>query len=142
MTDHELEIDVERELEREATAATSRIGVSADSGVVMLSGYVASAVEKDAVESATARVPGVVAIANELVVNPYIDTLPCDSEIALRCADAIREQRFDDAVRFVVSRRWVTLEGTVPQDYQRRAAELAVKHLRGVVGVTNNVQLT
>jgi len=140
MTDHELEIAVEREIEHDATA-TARIGVSADDGVVMLSGYVTTSAEKAAAEAAVTCVPGVVAIANELVVDPYIDALPCDSEIALRCADAIRDQQFEDAVRFVVSHRWVTLEGTVLRDHQRRAAELAVKHLRGVVGVTNNVQL-
>jgi osmotically-inducible protein OsmY len=41
-----------------------------------------------------------------------------------------------------VSKGWVTLEGTVEWDYQRRAAERVVRSISGVRGVTNliNVQ--
>ena len=34
---------------------------------------------------------------------------------------------------------WVTLEGTVDWQYQKALAESAVKKLRGVLGVTNNI---
>jgi osmotically-inducible protein OsmY len=35
---------------------------------------------------------------------------------------------------------WVTLEGTVDWPYQRVLAESVVKSLRGVVGITNNIE--
>jgi osmotically-inducible protein OsmY len=36
---------------------------------------------------------------------------------------------------------WVTLEGTVDWQYQKSLAESAIKKLRGVVGITNNITL-
>jgi osmotically-inducible protein OsmY len=45
----------------------------------------------------------------------------------------------DDKVRPIVKNGWIALEGTVDWQYQRRAAESAVKNLIGVKGVTNNV---
>jgi osmotically-inducible protein OsmY len=43
------------------------------------------------------------------------------------------------AVRVAADGGWITLSGTLTWDYQRRAAELAVRHLDGVTGVTNDV---
>jgi osmotically-inducible protein OsmY len=40
-----------------------------------------------------------------------------------------------------VKNGWVTLEGTVEWQYQKNLAESAVKKLKGVVGVTNNIQV-
>ena len=37
------------------------------------------------------------------------------------------------------SQGWVTLEGTVEWYYQKEAAERAVRPVRGVKGVTNNI---
>jgi osmotically-inducible protein OsmY len=37
---------------------------------------------------------------------------------------------------------WVTLRGEVEHDYQRRAAERAVRYLEGVRGVTNLITVT
>jgi osmotically-inducible protein OsmY len=42
-------------------------------------------------------------------------------------------------VKALVSHGWVTLEGTVEWHYQKEAAELAVRHVRGVRGVINSI---
>lgn len=47
----------------------------------------------------------------------------------------------DDAVTVRVSKGWVTLEGQLGWEYQRRAAEADVRKLSGVVGVTNQITL-
>jgi hypothetical protein len=47
----------------------------------------------------------------------------------------------DGAVRARVHSGWVTLEGEVELDDQRRAVERLVRDLRGVLAVTNDVQL-
>jgi osmotically-inducible protein OsmY len=44
-------------------------------------------------------------------------------------------------IHVTVSRGWVTLTGEVEWEYQRRAAERAVRRLSGVRGVTNQISL-
>jgi osmotically-inducible protein OsmY len=41
----------------------------------------------------------------------------------------------------VADKGWLTLEGTVEWNYARERAESAVKHIRGVKGVTNAITL-
>jgi osmotically-inducible protein OsmY len=43
----------------------------------------------------------------------------------------------DEQIKITVADGWVTLEGKVSHDYQRRTALTVVQHLTGVVGVTN-----
>jgi osmotically-inducible protein OsmY len=45
------------------------------------------------------------------------------------------------AVTARVQDGWITLEGAVKSQYQRKAAEFSVRHLTGVVGVTNAISL-
>ena len=45
------------------------------------------------------------------------------------------------AVRVRVQGGWIKLTGTVTWEYQRRAAERAVRFLQGVTGVTNDIAL-
>jgi len=40
-----------------------------------------------------------------------------------------------------VKNGWVTLEGTVDWQYQKNLAESSAKKLKGVLGVTNNIQV-
>jgi osmotically-inducible protein OsmY len=40
-----------------------------------------------------------------------------------------------------VEKGWLTLEGDVPWDYQRRAAERAVRNLPGLLGVSNLITI-
>ncbi len=44
-----------------------------------------------------------------------------------------------DKVKVVVSSGWVTLEGEVEWQYQKDAAESAVRYLTGVKGLSNNI---
>ncbi len=46
-----------------------------------------------------------------------------------------------DRIQVTVKDGWVTLEGTVDWQFQRTLAESAVKKLRGVVGITNSIQV-
>src|SRR5260221_12968729 len=36
---------------------------------------------------------------------------------------------------------WMTLDGQVEYDYQRREVERMVRHVRGVIGITNTITL-
>ncbi len=44
-----------------------------------------------------------------------------------------------DQIKIIVSKGWIRLEGEVEWQYQKDAAEEAVRYLRGVVGVSNLV---
>ncbi len=46
-----------------------------------------------------------------------------------------------DKVTVTVRNGWVTLEGTVDWQYQRKLAEDSAKKIRGVMGITNNIAL-
>lgn len=119
--------------------ATDDIAVAVKDGVVTLSGFVRSYFEKDAAEKAVKRVYGVKGVANNIEVkSAWTKT---DPEIA---RDAVHEIDSHvslpaDKIKVSVQSGWVTLEGTVDWQYQKTLAESAVKKLRGVIGVTNNI---
>jgi osmotically-inducible protein OsmY len=48
----------------------------------------------------------------------------------------------DDAVQVKVQKGWVTLTGKLEWQFQRTEAEDAVRRLAGVMGVTNNIELS
>ena len=144
MNDKELRQLVLDELEYEPSLDAADIGVTAENGVVTLSGYVTDYLQKVAAERAAWRVKGVRAIAQKIEVRLAGDKRQHDDEIAQRILDifawnsAVPEKK----IRAKVSDGWVTLSGEVDWHYQRNAAESAVRKLSGVKGVTNAIQLT
>jgi osmotically-inducible protein OsmY len=117
------------------------IAVAVKDGVVTISGFVNSYWEKDAAEKAAKRVYGVKAVANDIEVkSPWSRT---DPEIAREAVQEIQSHVSlpADKIKITVRKGWVTLEGTVPWQYQKALAESAVKKLRGVIGVTNNIEV-
>ena len=125
----------------EAGINADHIGVAVDSGVVTLSGYVGSYVEKRAAVDATKRVKGVRAVADEIEVRYAYDKKSADDEIAKRIVSVIAwdVELPKNAVQAVVRDGWVTLSGTVEWNYQRRGAEDDVRKLSGVRGITNEI---
>lgn len=138
-TDAQLRADIQAELEWDPAITSTDVGVIVDHGVVTLTGHLGSCAEKLAVERAAQRVGGVKALAVETSVKLAAGLERTDADIAQAVARAlewnVRVPR--DAVRPMVERGWVTLAGEVEWDYQRRAAESAVRNLLGVTGVTN-----
>jgi osmotically-inducible protein OsmY len=118
----------------------SLIGVSAREGVVTLSGYVDSYVEKLAAERSCRRLYGVRTVANELKVKLAVERI--DPEIARATLDALKNH-VDVPLGIAVTVRngFVTVFGTVEWMYQKIAAERAVKCLRGVKGIFNQITL-
>jgi osmotically-inducible protein OsmY len=140
-SDSELRTQVERELEWEPSVDAHRIGVTVEAGVVTLTGEVRSYAEKWKAERTVERVKGVRAIANELAV--HLTSERSDTDLAKAASDALRSNISvpSERVTVKVEKGWVTLEGDVPWDYQRRAAERAVRNLPGVRGVSNLITI-
>jgi osmotically-inducible protein OsmY len=119
------------------------IAVAVKNGVVTLTGFVRSYNDKWEAERAVKRVAGVLGVANDLEVRlPAIDERP-DPEIARDAVTAIKNQLpFSyDRIKVIVKNGWVTLEGEAEWNYQREAAEAAVRRVRGIKGITNKIEL-
>jgi osmotically-inducible protein OsmY len=141
VSDRELRKDVLDELEFEPSIDASKIGVAVRDGVVTLSGHVTSYGQKVAAERATRRVKGVRAVAQEIEVRLPQDSVIADDEIAKRAANMLKWNSMlpSDAIKLTVNQGWITLSGEVDWQYQRSAAEDAVRPLPGVVAVINNL---
>jgi osmotically-inducible protein OsmY len=140
-SDAALREDVMFELKYDPKIASPDIAVAVKDGVVTLTGYASSYWEKDAAEKAAKRVYGVKAVANDIQVKLGITRT--DPEIA---RDAVHELESHvsipaDKIKVTVKSGWVTLEGTVDWQYQKTLAESSIKRLKGVLGVTNNIEV-
>src|SRR5690348_8091458 len=142
-TDTELQHDVMEELAWEPSIDAAEIGVSAESGIVTLSGIVKSLPQKWAAEKAAQRVSGVKAVTDEIVVKLPGDGELSDTEIARAAVNALdwNASLPQGRVTLIVSHGWITLEGTVQFHYERVAAEYAVRGIKGVKGVTNLISV-
>jgi osmotically-inducible protein OsmY len=130
-----------RQLEWEPGVDASMIGVTAQDGVATLSGYVETYAAKLAAERAARRVYGVKAIANELEVRLSHERI--DPDIARDALDALKNHVDVPAgIGVTVREGHITLTGSVEWMFQKLAAERAVKYMRGVRGVFNQISIT
>jgi osmotically-inducible protein OsmY len=142
-TDQELKSDVERELRWDPSLHSEQIGVSVKSGVVELDGHVDSYFEKWAAERAALRVASVKAVASEIKVKLGGSAARTDEDIARTALNHLQwNSSVPDTVKVEVSDGRVTLKGTTEWQYQKLAAENAVRPLKGVVWVSNEIVVT
>lgn len=137
-TDERLRDAVGHQLTWDPELDATLVGVSAQDGIVTLSGFVDTYGAKLAAERAARRVYGVKAVANELEVRLAAERI--DPDVAKDALDALRN-RIDvpPGVTVTVRSGFITLAGNVEWMYQKMAAERAVKYLRGVRGVMNHI---
>lgn len=142
--DSELQHDVMAELEWDPSLDASKIGVSAEDGIVTLTGHARNYSEKAAAERIVKRVKGVDAVANDIEVKLAIDAERDDSDLARAALEALRWNASlpRDRVKVGVNAGWVTIEGELEWEYQRRAAYDCVRALHGVRGVTNSIAVS
>jgi osmotically-inducible protein OsmY len=138
-----LQSDVLEELTFEPIINDAYIGVAVRDGVVTLTGHVSSYAEKYTAERAAKRVAGVKAVANEIDVKLPGSSIRSDQDIAGAALKALQESPTvpNDSMRVTVSSGWITLEGEVEWQYQKDAAERAVRYLTGVIGVVNQIKV-
>ena len=142
-TDSEIKRDVEDEIRGNPDIDATDIAVTVKSAVVTLTGFVHSYSDKLQAEADAKRIAGVAGVANDIEVRlPSSDVRP-DPEIA---RDVVTELRLQlplsaDKIKAVVKGGWVTLEGEVEWHYQRERAERAVRHVKGVLGVSDLINL-
>ena len=140
-TDAQLKDDVTEELRWDPQISDADvIGVGVKDGAVILSGQAPSYAEKMAAAQAAERVNGVKAVANDLNVKlPGATRGDVDITEAIAHVLEWNVQVPEDRVHATVEHGWVTLEGDVDHDCQRREVERMVRHVRGVTGLLNNI---
>jgi osmotically-inducible protein OsmY len=84
------------------------------------------------------------AVANDLTVRLGPAEQRTDTEIARAALSALKWNTMvpHEHISVAVSNGWVTLKGKVDWAYQRTAADQCVRHLAGVCGVVNVIDVT
>jgi osmotically-inducible protein OsmY len=143
MTDQSLRQSVLDELAWDPSVSEAHIGVTARSGVVTLTGHVGSYSEKCAAEHAVGRVSGVKAIAEELEIRYLYGIGHGDEDIAKQALNVLSWDLSvpKDKVKVKIDKGWVTLSGDVNWYYQKHTAEMDVRKLLGVMGVSNQIAI-
>lgn len=142
-TDLQLHKDVLDEIRWDPRVKETEIGVAAKDGVVTLTGSVETYAQKYAVERDVERVTGVRAVADDLHVRPSGAFLRNDTDIAHSVVNALAWDIEVPAEKITakVENGWITLKGEVDWNYQKVAAERAVRYLAGVKGISNLVDV-
>ncbi|MCA9263361.1 MAG: BON domain-containing protein [Planctomycetales bacterium] len=142
-TDERLQRDVLDQLDWEPSIDASQIGVTVRDGIATLTGQVPTHTDKHTAEKQAKRVHGVKAVVDELEVRPSGTHEREDEQIASAAIHALQwnSKVPDDLIQVVVHHGRIELDGTVPHRFERAAAERAVRHLRGVRAVKNNIMI-
>jgi osmotically-inducible protein OsmY len=141
--DLKLKQDVLAQLDFDPSVNPAHIGVTAQDGVVTLTGTVETLAEKFSAVKIAERVKGVRGLADEIEVklsnlHQRSDTDIAEAALALFKWDWVLPP---EGITVKVQRGWVTLEGSVFWEYQRRKAHQLINNMIGVAGVSNNLKL-
>lgn len=140
-SDRDLAFNVVGELRKELGHLPGSIAVTAQEGIVTLSGEVPTYLEKRHAELAAQRVPGVRAVVKQLKVHLCPEHVRTDAELAQTAAGVLRWSAGvpSEAVTVSVNDGFLKLEGNVSTGRERRDAELAIAGLVGVRGMINHI---
>jgi osmotically-inducible protein OsmY len=139
----ELQKDVQNAIQWEPLLHAAEIGVVAKDGIVSLTGIVDSLPKKLEAENAAKKVVGVNALVENIIVKFPSSWSKSDAKVAQEILHGIRLNWAvpDNKVSVKVEDGWVTISGELPWNYQREATKNSVKHLIGVKGITNNIEI-
>lgn len=142
-TDAQLKHDVTAELSWDPVIKPSTIGVAVKDGVVTVSGHLDTYAQKRAVEKALKRVQGVKALALELDVKLAANHKRNDTDIAEAAEHALKWQALLPAndLRVTVANGFVTVEGQLDWEYQRRSVDHVLRNLKGVTWLNNLITI-
>jgi osmotically-inducible protein OsmY len=119
----------------------AEVAITEQRGTVVMRGSVGSPHQRRAAVRIARSVPGVVAVYDELWVDPRDRWR--DNEIrgvalqALMSSDQVPADRID----VIVANGWLTLKGEVEHQYESNAAFEIVCRLPGVGGITNEIKV-
>ena len=140
--DPEIHQDVRAELALHQQVGRRSVEITVHRGVVDLTGLVESYAQKWAIERAVRRIVGVKDVRAHLHVRPPDAAAPDDRGIARAANRALRwDARVPRGIRAEVTGGVLRLRGAVERFGQREAAEEAVRNLKGVRDIVNEIAL-
>jgi osmotically-inducible protein OsmY len=140
MSDKQLRADVLDELAFEPAVDAANIGAMVERGIVTLTGHVRSCAEQAAAAACAWRVKGVRALVQDIEVRP--GQAVGDELLAERALSLLRwDSTVPSSVHVTVREGRITLDGEVEWEYQRRNAEIDLRRLTGLLGLTNSIRV-
>jgi osmotically-inducible protein OsmY len=141
--DPTIQQDVMNELNWDPRIDSELVSVTVKNGDVTLTGSVPHFYEKYNAEQAARRVGGVKAVYDELEIDMLDAYERSDDDILSAARNALKwNYEVPNEVTVTVNDGWITLNGTVVWEYERKAAFNAVCSLMGVSGVSNEITLS
>jgi osmotically-inducible protein OsmY len=121
----------------------NKIDVSVQDGIVSLNGVVENYAQKSEARDALKNILGVRAIVDDLRVEPHLSAFKNDQDIAASVIKVFKENWAvpDHRIMVTVQDGWVTLEGILHWNFQRKAADNAIRYLQGVRGVIDMIKI-
>lgn len=143
MSDYSLRQNILDQLEFEPSIDANDIGVTVEDGIVTLTGHVGSYSQKTAVETLVGRIKGVKGLAQDIQVRLAGTEGTSDEEIAKRAVSLLTWSSVvpEGRVQVRVQDGWITLTGALDWNYEKTAAADALTHVKGVVGITNEIAI-
>jgi osmotically-inducible protein OsmY len=138
-SDTDIHKDIVAEFHWEPSLRDDDIAVAVRDGVVTLAGFADSYADKWKAERIASKIRGVKAIANDIEIKLPSASQRADPDIARAVVNALQWNISvpADRIKTKVEKGWVTLEGEADYNYQKDAAERAIRYLTGVKGITN-----
>ena len=120
---------------------SNKIEVSVQDGIVTLAGTVDNYNQKKEAEHTIKDISGVRAIIDDVRVDLPYAAIKNDKEIASSVIKALEVKWVipNHRLKVTVQDGWVTLDGILHWNFQRRAAEIAIQNLEGVRGVIDKI---
>jgi osmotically-inducible protein OsmY len=143
INDQLIEKQVKEELKFESGINHADIEVLVNNGLVTLTGYVSSHLEKVYAEHAASRVKGVSGVKDLLEIKVPQTFQRSDEQIKTAVERLIKWNCGieDDRIHVTVKQGLVKLSGEVMWDYQKTRAKSLAEDVTGVVGVKNLIKV-
>lgn len=142
-SDVRIRADVISEIEWDPYIRDIPVKVSAESGVVTVTGQAPSLAARISIVDAVHRVQGVLDVVDEMTVAPAPAAAKNDDDVAHAVREALQWDAFlpDERISTTVAGGVVTLRGTVPSWSNRLDAERCIQRLNGVRSVVNRIMV-
>ncbi|MRX41661.1 BON domain-containing protein [Flavobacterium sp. LC2016-23] len=127
----------------EPLLSSNEIDVSVQDGIVTLGGTVDNYTQKKEAEETVKNIAGVKAVVDDIKVELYFSAIKSDTDIAASVVKALKENWAvpDHKIQVTVENGWVTLDGILHWNFQRKAADNAIRYLPGVRGVIDKIKI-
>jgi osmotically-inducible protein OsmY len=138
-----LQKEVSEAIKWEPLLHSNEIDIRARSGIVTLGGTVDNYAQKREAAEAVKNVSGVKKIMDEIKVDLFFSAVKSDKEIAALVNQTLKDNWAvpSYSIKVTVQQGWVTLEGILHWNFQRKAADNAIRYLKGIRGVIDKIKI-